>query len=113
VLLPPPTFASAFRVSRLAVKQGFGSEFSATRPIGKGVYVQLARTEESQEAQVLVSARLVDAEEDQVVPQSFLGGRGTENPAPGSEQLYGVFGVVVVPGNTVVTQEYGKRPIRP
>ena len=39
----------------------------------KGVDVQMSRTEESEEAEVLAPARLVDAEEYQIIAKPFFG----------------------------------------
>ena len=69
------------------------------------VEVEPSRAEEPQEAQVLVPAGLVDAEEHQVIPQPLLGERGADDLPAAREQLDGILRVVVVPGDAVVVEE--------
>src|SRR2546422_205483 len=71
----------------------------------EGVDVEHAGAEEPQEAQVLVPASLVDAQEHQVVLQSLLGERSTDELPTRRESLDGVLRIVVVPGYPVVVQE--------
>lgn len=84
---PPPAPAPAFR---------------------EGVNVFLARTEEIQKVHAHVFAGLADAQENQVFPDAFLGGRAFNDIPEFGKRLDGVFSIVVVPRNAVMLKKREK-----
>src|SRR4051794_16015334 len=76
-------------------------------PGGERGDVGFTREQELPESEPTVAERLIDAQQDQVVPEALLA-EGTRplHPLPaGHEPLDRVLGVVVVPGDPIVVQE--------
>src|SRR5262249_21396538 len=74
-------------------------------PLAEHGDIFLPRKEELQEADTAVLARLVDAQEDEVIRQPSLRQLAVRDPAVVGERLDRVLGVVVVPGHAVVAEE--------
>src|SRR5213076_3334048 len=64
-----------------------------------------ARTKKLQEVQVLSLTGLINTKKNQVVVNRVRCKGGSHHLPPRSEELDGVLGIVIVPGNAVVVQE--------
>src|SRR5258708_5915643 len=70
-------------------------------PVGKGLNIRFAGTEEVQKVHTHVFAGLTGAQKDEVFLDSFGCGHRLNRPTWPRERLYRILRVVVVPGNTI------------
>ena len=73
--------------------------------IREGGNVLLARTEVIQKVHAHVFAGLADAQQRQVFFQALFSGGASDHIAEPRKCFNGVFGVVVVPGDPIITEE--------
>jgi len=100
------TAISSFRILRKQLDLRWALASGPT--FREGVNVLFPRTQEIQKIHSHVFAGLANAEENQIFFQAFIGGGSTDNITKACKCFYGVFSVVVVPRNPIVTEECKK-----